>query len=79
MGHDGATAASIHRGALVPALTVDAYFFEFAIVHRVILQRETDRRTATDSSSDSNTGGPLWFMRSRGAEGAEVADACERR
>jgi hypothetical protein len=35
VGHDGATAASIHRGALVPALTVDAYFFEFAIVHPV--------------------------------------------
>jgi len=71
------TAASIRRGALVSALTVEAHLFEFAIVHRVILQHETDRRTAIDSSSDSNMGGPLWFMGSRGAEGAQVADACE--
>jgi hypothetical protein len=62
----------------VLALTVEAHLFEVAIVQPVILQHETDRRTATDSSSDSNTGGPLWFMRSRGAEGAQVADACER-
>ena len=31
------TAASIRRGALVPALTVDTLLFEFAIVHQVIL------------------------------------------
>ena len=45
---------------------------------RVLLQR---RQTVgrTDSNSDSNTGGPLWFMASRGAEGAQVADAYERR
>jgi hypothetical protein len=33
---------------------------------------------ATDSSSDSNTGGPLWSTASCGAEGVQVADACER-
>jgi hypothetical protein len=72
------TAASIRRGALVPRLTADTLPFSFAIVHQVIWQRETDHRTATDSSSDSNTGGPLWFRTSRGAEGAQVADAHER-
>jgi hypothetical protein len=34
--------------------------------------------TATDSSSDSNTGGPLWSTASCGAEGVQVADAYER-
>jgi len=37
------TAASIRRGALVPALTVDTLLFEFAIVHQVILAT-CDRR-----------------------------------
>jgi hypothetical protein len=73
------TAASIRRGALVPVLTVVTLLFELAIVHQVILERETDHRTATDSSSDSNTGGPLWLRTSRGVEGAQVADTYERR
>jgi hypothetical protein len=32
-----------------------------------------------DSSSDSNTGGLLWSTASGGADGAQLADACERR
>jgi hypothetical protein len=39
---------------------------------------ETGRRTASDSSSDSNTGGRLWSAVSCGAEGAQAADAYER-
>jgi hypothetical protein len=38
----------------------------------------TGRGTATDSSSDSNTGGRPWSMASCGAEGAQVADTYER-
>jgi Lrp/AsnC ligand binding domain len=34
---------------------------------------------AADSNSDSNTGGPRRSAARRGAEGAEVADAYERR
>jgi hypothetical protein len=35
--------------------------------------------STADSNSDSNTGAPLWSTASRSGEGAQVADAYERR